>query len=148
MDKIKMQAAQVWQLITAAETYGVYQSAIALTWKILKEAGLLLWLVICLVLVFSDWFWKTGVGAGRSAREWFTNLQEGSSDQLASETGKALLTVGKSSFLSTLSLAKTQLGIEEETVPEVKPEPVATKPPAPAPAAPTTPSVAETEEDA
>jgi hypothetical protein len=157
MEKIKTQAALVWQLLSASETYAVYQSAISTTWAILKEAGLLIWLVICLTLVFGDWFWKTGVGAGQSARAWFNNLQEGSSDQLASETGKALMTVGKSSLLSTLSLAKTQLGIEDTTpapapapkASEVKPEPPAAKPaPAPAAAAPATPSVEKTEEEA
>jgi hypothetical protein len=152
MEKIKTQAALVWQLLSASETYGVYQNALSTTWKILKEAGLLVWLVICLTLVFGDWFWKTGVGAGQNARAWFDNLQEGSNDQLASETGKALLTVGKSSLLSTLSLAKTQLGLEDET-PAPEPTKTAAKPapapaPAPAAAAPATPSVEKTEEEA
>lgn len=157
MEKLKMQAAKLWQLLTASETYGVYQTAIATTWTILKETGLLLWLVICLVLVFGEWFWKTAIGAGRSFRNWFNSL-EGSSDQIASETGKVLLTAGKSSLSSTLALAKTQLGFAVEPEPAiVQPDPVVAKVAAPVtpvaaaakPAAATAaPAAATTEEDA
>ncbi|MCU0548634.1 MAG: hypothetical protein MUC48_04730 [Leptolyngbya sp. Prado105] len=126
MEKIQAQFAKLLKLLTASETYGTYQSALTMTWTILRETALLGWLVICLVLVVSDWFWKVSVGAGRTTREWFNQL-EGSSEQIASETGKALLNAGKSSLGYTLNQARAQLGFEMPPEP-VKVEPVKVEP--------------------
>jgi hypothetical protein len=140
MEKIQAQFTKLLKLLTASETFGTYQSAVTVTWTILKEAALLVWLVICLVLVVFDWFWKISVGTGRSARAWVNQL-EGSSEQIASETGKALLSAGKSSLDYTLNQARSQLGFEIPSEP-VKVEPVK---PAPTPAV-TTPIKPETVE--
>lgn len=125
MEKIQAQFAKFWQLVSSPDTFGVYRSAVLTTWTILKEAALSLWLVVCLVLVVFEWFWRISVGTGRSARQWLNQL-EGSSDQIASETGKALLSAGKSSLSYTLNQAKAQLGFEAEpvTVTPAKVEPV------------------------
>lgn len=136
MERIKAQAAKLGQLLSKPETFAAYKNVVTLTWDILKETGLLLWLVICLVLVVFEWFWKFSVGAGQGARNWVNSL-EGSSDQLASETGKALLAAGKNSLDFTLTQAKSQLGFEipepkVERV-EVKSEPVKAAPPVVAP---------------
>ncbi|BAS57454.1 hypothetical protein NIES2135_31810 [Leptolyngbya boryana NIES-2135] len=127
MDKIQAQFAKLWKLLTAPETFDTYKSAVVMTWTIIKETALLVWLVLCLVLVFADWFWKISVGAGRSTRAWFNGL-EGSSEQIASETGRALLNAGKSSLDYTLNQARAQLGFEIPAPAPAKVEPVKTEP--------------------
>ncbi len=133
MDRLKAQAAKLVQLLLAADTFAAYQKALQITWEIIKETALLIWLVICLVLVLGDWFWKTATQLGQSTRSWFTNMQEVSSDQVATETGKALLTAGSSTINFTLNKAREQLGLP---IPEEPPAPVeVTPPPAPKPVA-------------
>lgn len=140
MERIKTQADKLWKLLSNPDTFATYQKALQVTWDILRETGLLVWLVICLVLVVFEWFWKTAVGSGRRFRAWFDGIQ-GSSDQLASEAGKALLTAGKNSLDYTLSQAKTQLGLPVEVEPA--PTAIAAGPPAPvAPPVPTAPPAA------
>ncbi|UIE38645.1 hypothetical protein [Leptodesmis sichuanensis] len=110
MDRIKTQWGKLWQIISQPKTYTTYKEAGQVTWAILQETGLLAWLGICLLLVMLEWFWKTAIGSGRNFRNWFNNL-EGSSDQIASETGKALLSAGKNSLDFTINTAKSQLGL-------------------------------------
>lgn len=113
-NQIKNQADKLWQTLSAPTTFSTYQQALNLTWSILKETVLLLWLVLCLVLVFFDWFGNTAIALGRRAKTWFDNLQTSETDQIASDTGKALLEVGKTGIASTLSLARAQLGLPEK----------------------------------
>jgi hypothetical protein len=113
MDKVKTQANKLWQILSSTTTYGTYANTLALTGRILVEVGLLLWLVVCLTLVAGEWFWAFSVGSGRDFRTWFDNLQ-GSSDQIATETGKALLNASKNSLDSTIAAAKKQLGIQDD----------------------------------
>ncbi|MGI0485214.1 hypothetical protein ACN4EK_07235 [Pantanalinema rosaneae CENA516] len=117
MDRIQAQATKVLQLITSADTFATYQGAVAITWKILVEAALLVWLTVCLVLVVFEWGWQLSVGAGRNARSWWDSTlstTEGSGDRVASEAGKALLTAGKNSLDFTITQAKSQLGLPTE----------------------------------
>ncbi|HEY9615725.1 MAG TPA: hypothetical protein V6C64_02720 [Microcoleaceae cyanobacterium] len=117
MDRIQAQAAKVLQLITSADTFATYQNAVAVTWKILVEAALLVWLTICLVVVVGEWGWQASVGAGRNVRAWWNSTlssTEGSGDRVASEAGKALLTAGKNSLEFTVTQAKSQLGLQIE----------------------------------
>lgn len=114
MERIQAQAAKVLQLITSADTFATYQNAVAVTWRILVEAALLVWLTICLVVVVFEWGWQTSVGVGRQARTWWESTlssTEGSGDRVASEAGKALLTAGKNSLDFTITQAKSQLGL-------------------------------------
>ncbi|MGQ9869544.1 hypothetical protein [Leptodesmis sp.] len=110
MNRIKAQWEKLWQILSQPKTYATYKEAGQVTWAILKETGVLAWLGICLLLVVFEWFWKTAIGSGRNFRNWFNNL-EGSSDQIASETGKALLSAGKNSLDFTINAAKAQLGL-------------------------------------
>jgi hypothetical protein len=142
MDKIKAQADKLWQLISNSSTANAYQQALALTWSIIKETGLLLWLVICLVLVVGDWFWKYSFTAGQNTRAWLTDLQtkstsdtpvEGSGD-FWSGTGKSLLAAGQNSLNAALNTARDQLGIEAPpaSVPKAIAAPAKSSPPTPA----------------
>jgi hypothetical protein len=137
-NQIKNQADTLWQTLSAPTTLSTYQQTLNLTWKILTEAALLLWLVLCLVLVFFDWFVNAAIALGRRSRVWFDNLQTSETDQLASDTGKALLEVGKTGLASTLSLARAQLGLPEKpmaasTAPAIAPAAVTSTPKSVAP---------------
>jgi hypothetical protein len=148
MDRIKTQAAKLWQLIFAAETASTYQKAITLTGQILKESGLLLWLTLCLVLVFFEWFYKNATRAGQNARAWISHQQseETSPDQIASGFGKALLEAGQNSLSYTLTQAKEQLGLPIPPTSSLEPAASVAKPTAPVtPATPVTPVAAQGE---
>ncbi len=114
MDRIKAQADKLSKIVTEPQTYATYKDFVLVTWNILKETGLLVWLIICLGLVFLEWFWNSSLAAGRNTRAWFNRL-EGSNEQIASETGKALLSAGKNSLDFTIATAKKQLGLPVET---------------------------------
>lgn len=143
MDKIKAQADKLWQLISNPSTGAAYQQTLALTWSILKETGLLLWLVICLVLVLGDWFWKYSFTAGQNTRIWLNDLQTKSAEtpetseggNFWSETGKSLLAAGQNSLNAALNTARDQLGIEAPPAP-TPPAIAPAQPPAPAQPAP------------
>lgn len=143
--QLKSQANKLWQTITESKTTETYQQTFALTWSILKEAGYLLWLVVCLGLVFGEWVWKTGYRTGWQVRGWVNNLssEEASADQVLSDTGKSLLEVGKSTAAAAIASAKEQLGLENKPEPPLVPStPPAPKPAsAPPPTAPTPPVV-------
>ncbi|BAU10719.1 hypothetical protein LEP3755_12110 [Leptolyngbya sp. NIES-3755] len=109
MNRIKEQAAKLWQLLIDPETFGAYRSVVMTTWSILRETGVLLWLVVCLVLVVGEWGSKTAIAIGQGMRGWMDRIS--STEQLAPETGKALLEAGKSTVSFTLNQAKSQLGI-------------------------------------
>ncbi|MBE9156733.1 hypothetical protein IQ265_07815 [Nodosilinea sp. LEGE 06152] len=136
MDKIKEQANVVSQLLFSADTSEIYKKALARTWDILREVGILLWLVICLTFVGGEWFYRTAVGLGRSTRAWYVGLSEKDSTadaQPITSTGQALLDTVQSGTSYLLAQARQQLGI-----PAPEPlAPVAAPAPAPAPSAPT-----------
>lgn len=150
MDKIKEQANAVGQLVFSSETGDLYKRTLTRTWDIIRETALLLWLVVCLTVVGGEWFYRTSVGLGRSARDWYTTFSEKSTAtteaQPLGSTGEALLGMVKSSTSNLISQARKQIGLPapEPTAPAAAtPKPAAppAAPPAAAPpaAAPSTP---------
>ena len=134
-NQIQSQAAKVWQLVKDPATGATYTKTVSTTWLILKETGYLLWLVICLTLVFGDWIWRTGYRTGWSTREWINNFEKPNTDRVAQDAGQGLLEASKSAVANAIATAKNQLGIE------AKPEPVlASAPPAATPAPKPTPA--------
>jgi hypothetical protein len=139
MDKVKEQASIVSQLLFSAETSAIYAKTLARTWDILREVGVLLWLVLCLTLVGGEWFYRTAVNLGRSTRVWYTSLSEKSIDaeaQSMTTTGQALLDVVQSGTGKLLSQARQQLGIAEPAPKPVASAPTAPQPPSPPPFTP------------
>lgn len=135
MNKIKEQANIVSQLVFSGETGDIYKKMLTRTWDILRETGILIWLVVCLTFVGGEWFYRSSVGLGRNARAWYTSLSEKSSTtegQSMEATGEALLSTVKSSTHYLLSQARKQLGL---------PEPEPTTPAAPVVASPQPPAV-------
>ncbi|MBE7380416.1 MAG: hypothetical protein F6J95_003265 [Leptolyngbya sp. SIO1E4] len=142
MDKIKDQSSKVRKLIISGETGSIYKKALILTWNILRETGVLLWLVICLAFVLVEWFWKTSLALGLKARGWYEEVKTPSNEEpkSASEMGQSVLTALNSSTENLLYQAKQQLGIDAEPP---APKPVAPKAIA-KPKAPEAPSVEAT----
>lgn len=118
-NQVSSQADKVWQMVSAPSTANTYKEALTLTWTILRETGILLWLVLCLGLVAFDWFWTNSIQTGRRARAWFDSIEEPSADRVASEAGRAILAVSKSSLAFTLSQARESLGLPEKPSPAV-----------------------------
>ncbi|MFM7449397.1 MAG: hypothetical protein ACKO24_12465 [Leptolyngbyaceae cyanobacterium] len=153
MNELKTQAAKVLELLTNPSTGTTFQNAFSLAWQILKEVGQLLWLVLCLGLVFVEWLWKTGYSTGWKTRDWVNTLDQPGRDRVFNETGKSLLELGKTSATKAVASAKERLGIvdtgsESPVVPpapkaDVKPpavKPPAVKSPTPEPAVVTSPA--------
>jgi hypothetical protein len=143
MDKIKQQANTVSQLVFSAETGNTYRKTLILTWDILRETALLVWLVICLVFVGGEWFYRNSVQLGRNTRVWYNGLgekAEGREAEAAATSGEALLTSVKSGTSFLLSRAREQLGMPE---PQPTPESPA-PPPKKAPSEPTPAGTAST----
>jgi len=114
MDRIKAQFHKLQTLLLDPQTYAVYKNVGLTTWAIVREAALLVWLCLCLFLVGFEWFWRNSQAAGRNTRTWLDHL-EGSNEQVASETGKALLMVGRNSLDYTIATAKQQLGLSSDS---------------------------------
>lgn len=129
MDTIKEQANLVSQLLFSSDTGDIYKKTLARTWDILREVGVLLWLVICLTFVGGEWFYRTAVGLGRSTRSWYIGLSEKDTSadaQSITSSGQALLDTVQSGTSYLLAQARQQLGIPE-------PEPQPHAPPAATP---------------
>lgn len=134
MDKIQAQATKLWTLIFEPETAATYQKTLILTGTILLEAGRLLWLLLCLVIVLIAWMGNYAQVLGHNARVWLTQQRRQndaeSSGERFSSIGKSLLETSGNSARYLLKQAKEQLNIE-------LPQPV--KAIAPAPPSPTAP---------
>ncbi|MGI0485107.1 hypothetical protein ACN4EK_06695 [Pantanalinema rosaneae CENA516] len=120
-NRIQAQATKLWQTIAAPETATSYRNVLSVTWTIVQEAAYLFWLVLCLGLVFVDWFWRLGYRSGSDLRNWMSNLEEPDPNRMLSTTGESLATVGKTGMIKVLNTAKAQLGME---VTEPPPAPV------------------------
>ncbi|WP_008309088.1 hypothetical protein [Leptolyngbya sp. PCC 6406] len=139
MDKIKTQASKVGELLFAPDTGAAYKKTLTLTWDILRETGLLLWLVICFVFVGGEWFWNSAISLGQKGRTWYEGLSQETTTEpkSAGEIGQSLLVAGENSAAFLLYQAKKQLGIDAEP-----PQPKVPAPPqASAPKPPTAATV-------
>ncbi|XGB42954.1 MAG: hypothetical protein LVS60_03805 [Nodosilinea sp. LVE1205-7] len=149
MDKIKEQTNRVIQLVFAGDTAQIYQRTLTRSWDILRETGILIWLVICLVFVGGEWFYRNSIQLGSQTRAWYQQVSENSGvsgtdpSQSVGSTGQALLHSLQSGALYLLDQARQQLGI---TKPEAAaPSPI---PPDSKPEPPSSPSPATAEEKA
>ncbi|HEY9617240.1 MAG TPA: hypothetical protein V6C64_10385 [Microcoleaceae cyanobacterium] len=110
-NRIQAQATKLWQTIAAPETATTYRNVVSVTWTIIQEAAFLFWLVLCLGLVFVDWFWRLGYRTGSDLRSWMTNMEEPDPNRMLSSTGASLVTVGQAGVVKALNAAKAQLGM-------------------------------------
>ncbi|MBF2003871.1 MAG: hypothetical protein IGS38_24520 [Synechococcales cyanobacterium M58_A2018_015] len=108
---ISTQAHKLWQLLSAPSTASAYGQALSVTWTILKETALLLWLVLCLVLVAFDWFWHRSIAAGQRTRAWVDSLSAQDTNQMASRMGQGILAASQTSLQRLVAQARTQLNL-------------------------------------
>lgn len=125
MDRIKDQSNKVGQLLFSADTGTTYRQALTLTWAIIREIGVLLWLVICLVLVGGEWLWQTAIRLGQQGRSWYEDLKtpKAKPPKSASAIGQSILTSLNTGTGAILYQAKQQLGMD--ALPAASPSPQA-----------------------
>jgi len=144
VDKIKTQAGKVGDIIFDAETGATYKKTVTLTWAILRETGVLLWLVVCLLFVGAEWFWQKSITLGQSTRGWYEGLNEPRDEAPKSPTemGQSALSALGTGTATLLYQAKKQLGIEAQTPAAQPPPPPVKAAPAPEPVKPTEAAIA------
>jgi hypothetical protein len=141
MNRLKEQFQKLWATLTGQETLPTYRKALDLTWQILKETLVLLWLVLCLVVVAGEWVWNGAIAVVNQGKTVLDKAKDTSSDQMVTDTGKALLTASSDSVAFAIDRAKEQLGLPVQ--PRVKPAP---KPPSADPKSAANPSEAKPSE--
>ncbi|MBO9999654.1 MAG: hypothetical protein J7641_11725 [Cyanobacteria bacterium SID2] len=120
MDKLKTQFTRVGELLFSSNTGETYSKALSLTWNILKETAILLWMVFCLVFLVFVWGWGYATQISSNAKVWYDNQGKKGSENLLGDAGKALVAAGSSSAAFAVSQAKEQLGIHNDPTP-IKP---------------------------
>jgi hypothetical protein len=148
--QVLSQAAKLREILANPQTATTYRQAGTLTWSIIRETGLLVWLVICLVLVAGEWLVKNTNQVVDSVQTWLETSDQPQPDAAASksteerfsETSKTVLEASKTGLTKAVALAKSQLGIESSApsapaAPASAPNPpVATPPSSSAPTSP------------
>ncbi|MDB9346560.1 hypothetical protein [Nodularia spumigena] len=72
---INYQAIELWQTLSDKETTSTFQQAAIKTWKLLQQAGRLLFLVSLLFVVIVVWFWSVAYRSGKDFRYWLETAQ-------------------------------------------------------------------------
>jgi hypothetical protein len=108
---LRSQISLWWQTVSSEETLNIYQNTVQVTWKILQETAKLLWLFLCLGLVFFDWFRNTAVNSGGQLKTWVNSLQEPKAEYVWSEVVKFTKSVGQNGTTRLLDQAREQLGL-------------------------------------
>ncbi|MDJ0701652.1 MAG: hypothetical protein QNJ46_00075 [Leptolyngbyaceae cyanobacterium MO_188.B28] len=146
MSRIQTQAAKFWQTLNAPETFSSYKSAVSVTWNILRELLLLLWLCLLWITVLGE----RAIALGSSTRAWLSSQKEASANRSTADMGKALQSALKQGLVSTVSQAKQQLGIPvvETEIAVSAAKSTSTSPAATANATPPANSVAQSKEPA
>lgn len=124
-----------WKTVSDQESLGTYQKAVQTTWNILRETGRLLWLVLCLGLVFVTWLWTTSKTSGQQLRTWYEGIPEPKSENVVTEASQFFASASRTTATKVMTQAREQLGLSApEATPIVKAVAAAPAPPAPAPA--------------
>jgi hypothetical protein len=134
-----------WKTVSDRESLGTYQKTIQTTWNILRETGRLLWLILCLGLVFVTWLWTTSKTSSQQLKTWYESIPEPKSENVMTEASQFLASASRTTATKMMTQAREQLGLSTpEATPMVKAVAAA---PAPTPTAPE-PAAAKTEENA
>lgn len=72
---INYQAIELWQTLSDKETTLTFQQAAIKTWKLLQQAGRLLFLVSLLFVVIVVWLWSVAYRSGKDFRYWLETAQ-------------------------------------------------------------------------
>ncbi|MEO0455484.1 MAG: hypothetical protein AAF152_02730 [Cyanobacteria bacterium P01_A01_bin.114] len=123
MERVQAQASKLGKLLFEPKTADAYKTVLALTWQIIKETGLLLWLLICSGFIVGAWIGDNALRTGRNLRAWVDSQSQPQAEVEPAEkmaaTGKALLEASQTGANYLLNQAREQLGLEKVAV--VKP---------------------------
>jgi hypothetical protein len=111
---IQYQAIELWQTLSDEDTKLTFKQAAIALWKVLKQAGRLVFLVGLFFLVVVVWFWTVAYRTGSDFRYWLETAMV-SPEELVSKTLELLLKPVK--WVSKWSELKLQefLGIKQST---------------------------------
>jgi hypothetical protein len=110
-EPLRSQISYWWQTVSSEETLNTYQNALQITWNILRETAKMLWLFLCLGLVFFDWFRDTAITSGRRLKAWVDSLQEPKAEHAWAGIVQWLKSVGQLGTSKLLNQAREQVGI-------------------------------------
>lgn len=111
MTRLQEQFKTLMALLGSDDVLPTYRKALEVTFAIVKEALILLWLVLCLVVVLGEWLWNGTIALGRQGRALVERAKDTTSDRVAADTGKVLAEAGANGIGFALDRAKEQLGM-------------------------------------
>jgi hypothetical protein len=111
---IQDKATEWWQLISDKETADSYKSFFQLTWKILKETALLVWLLLCFVLVSVGWVWHNSSKVTESVSDLRTKVDQKSDSNMLSEAAVKFWEASQTTVSNALATARKQLNLPEQ----------------------------------
>lgn len=72
---INYQAIELWQTLSDQETTLTFKQAVLKAWKLLQQAGRLIFLVGLLFFVVVIWLWSVAYRSGKDFRYWLETAQ-------------------------------------------------------------------------
>ncbi|MGB7413948.1 MAG: hypothetical protein WA902_07045 [Thermosynechococcaceae cyanobacterium] len=110
---IQDKATEWWQLISGEETAESYKNFFKLTWKILKETALLLWLMLCFVLVAIGWVWNNSSKVTETVSELKGRANQNENSNLMADTAVKLWEASQSGAANAVAKARKRLDLPE-----------------------------------
>jgi hypothetical protein len=124
-----------WKTVSDPESLGTYQKTIQTTWNILRETGRLLWLILCLGLVFVTWLWTTSKTSSQQLKTWYEGIPEPKSENVMKEASQFFGSASRTTATKMMTQAREQLGLTETAAAPVVKTVAAAAPPVAKPAA-------------
>ncbi len=72
---INYQAIELWQTLSDKDTTLTFKQAALKTWKLLQQAGRLVFLVTLFFVVIVVWLWSVAYRSGKDFRHWLETAQ-------------------------------------------------------------------------
>jgi hypothetical protein len=113
-NQFSAQLTKLQQLLAAPSTAEAYRQVITVTYNLFKEVLVLAWLTLCLGLVLFDWIGSSAIATGQRFKDLLNTFKEVNSEDLASKTGKSILSAGKTGLAYSVAQAREQLGLSEK----------------------------------
>lgn len=110
---IQEKATEWWQLISGEETAEAYKNFFKLTWKILKETVLLLWLLLCFVLVAIGWVWNNSSKVTESVSELRGRASQNENGNLMADAAVKLWEASQTGASNAVAKARKRLDLPE-----------------------------------
>lgn len=110
---IQDKATEWWQLISGEETAESYKNFFKLTWKILAETVLLLWLLLCFVLVAIGWVWNNSSKVTETVSELKGRASQNENSNLMADAAVKLWEASQTGAANAVAKARKRLDLPE-----------------------------------